>query len=143
MNDEKLEDIKVMSTVSFVIMLAGTIMCVGEEIDNIRTGRVSLWWLLLIFGMLTVVSLIIAIVSSRILKKRQSESYFSTIMYIQAILELIFRSLLGSHSAKLKKLNVSDENKAAKLWKDMCVGCDKESIVSFVLWNTDIWKGKN
>lgn len=33
MSDEKLEDIKVMSTVAFVIMLAGMIMNIGGEID--------------------------------------------------------------------------------------------------------------
>ena len=77
MNDEKLEDIKVMSTVSFVIMLAGTIMTAGEEIDNIRTGDISLWWLVLIFGILTVISFSVVVISSHILKKRQGESYFS------------------------------------------------------------------
>lgn len=111
MNDERLEDIKVMSTVSFFIMLAGTIMCAGTEIDNIRTGGMSLWWLVLIFGILTVISFVMAVVSSHILKKRQGESYFSAMMYIEAILEMVFPSLLGSHSAKLKKLNVSDANK--------------------------------
>lgn len=134
MNDEKLEDIKVMSTVSFVIMLAGTIMCIGGEIDNIRTREMSLWWLVLIFGILTVISFAIAVISSRILKKRQGESYFSAIMYIEAILEMFFPSLLSSHSAKLKKINVSEKNKATKLWKDMCAGCDKESIILFILW---------
>lgn len=103
MTDEKLEDLKVMSTVSFVIMLAATMMGVGEEIDNIRTGKVSLWWLVLIFGIFTVISFAIAAVSSHILKKGQGESYFSTMMYIEAILEMFFPSLLGSHSAKLKK----------------------------------------
>ncbi|MDE6434733.1 MAG: hypothetical protein K2L07_10965 [Lachnospiraceae bacterium] len=134
MNDKKLEDFKVMSTVSFVIMLAGTIMTAGGEIDNIRTGEMSLWWLVLIFGILTVISFAITVVSSRILKKRQGESYFSTMMYMKAILEMVFPSLLGSHSAKLKKLNVSDANKESNLWKDMCVGCDKENIISFILW---------
>ena len=135
MNDEKLEDIKVVSTVSFVIMMAGTIMGVGAGIDNIRTGgQGSLWWLVLIFGILTVISFAVVVISSRILKKRQGESYFSTMMYMEAILEMFFPSLLGSHSAKLKKLNVSNANKESNLWKDMCVGCDRESIVSFVLW---------
>ena len=134
MTDEKLEDLKVMSTVSFVIMLAGTIMCAGGEIDTIRTGEVSLWWLVLILGILTVISFAIAAVASHILKKRQGESYFSTMMYIEAILEMFFPSLSGSHSAKLKKFNVSDANKESNLWKDMCVGCDKECIISFILW---------
>lgn len=133
-SDERLEDIKVMSTVSFVIMLAGTIMCVGEEIDNIRTGGMSLWWLALIFGLLTVISFSIAVVSSCILKKRQGESYFSAMMYMKAIFEMFFPSLFSSHSAKLKNLNVSNANKESNLWKDMCSGCDKESIVSFILW---------
>lgn len=134
MNDEKLEDIKVVSTVSFVIMLAGTIMGVGAEADNIRTGKVSLWWLVLIFGILTVISFAVVVISSRILKKRQGQSYFSTMMYIEAILEMFFPSLSGSHSAKLKKLNVSNENKKSNLWKDMCVGCDIDNIISFILW---------
>ncbi len=133
-NDEKLEDIKIMSIVVFVVSLAGTIMGVGMEIDNIRTGGVSLWWLVLIFGILTVVSFIIAVVSSHILKKRQGKSYFSTWMYIEATLEIFFPSLLSSYSAKQEKLNVSEKNKETNLWKDMCVGYDIESIVSFVLW---------
>lgn len=135
MNDERLEDIKVVSTVSFVIMMAGTIMGVGAGIDNIRTGgQGSLWWLVLIFGILTVISFAVVVISSRILKKRQGESYFSTMMYMEAVLEIFFPSLLGSHSAKLKKLNVSDENKKSNLWKDMCVGCDIDNIISFILW---------
>ncbi len=134
MNDEKLEDVKVVSTVSFVIMMVGTIMGVGAEIDNIRTGEASLWWLVLIFGIPAVISFAVVVISSRILKKRQGESYFSTMMYMEAILEMFFPSLLGSRSAKLKKLNVSDANKKSNLWKNMCVGCDKESIISFILW---------
>ena len=102
--------------------------------DNIRTGGGPLRWLVLIFGILTVVSFIIAVVSSHILKKRQGKSYFSTKMYIEATLEIFFPSLLGSHSAKQEKLNVSKKNKETNLWKDMCVGYDIESIVSFVLW---------
>lgn len=134
MNDEKLEDIKIVSTVFFLIMLIGTIIGVGEEIDSIRTGGVSLWWLVLIFAILTVVSFIIAVVSSHILKKRQGKSYFSTKMYIEAALEMFFPSLYRFLFDKTRRAHVSKKNKETNLWKDMCVGYDKESIVSFVLW---------
>lgn len=134
MNDEKLEDLKVMSTVSFVIFSAITIMCIAEEIDNIRTGAMSLWFLIPISGIFTGISLLIAVISSFILKKRQGKSYFSNIMYIEAFLEVFFPSLSDSHSVKLRKNNVSEKNRKTGLWKDMCVGCDRERLISFLLW---------
>ncbi len=134
MNDEKIEDVKTASILFCVLMLVGTIVTAGGQIDEIRTDEEVCWWLVLIFAILAVVSFIIAVVSSHILKKRQGKSYFSTKMYMEAILEMFFPALLGSHSAKQEKLNVSKKNKETNLWKDMCVGYDKESIVSFVLW---------
>ena len=133
-NDEKLEDIKIGSIVFCAVMLVGTIVLVGGEIDGIRTGEGACWWLVLIFAIPAVVSFIIVVISSHILKKRQGKSYFSTKMYIEAILEMFFPSLLGSYPAKQAKFNVSKKNKETNLWKDMCVGYDKESIVSVVLW---------
>ena len=134
MNNEKLEDLKVMSTVSFVLSLAITIILIAGEIDSARNGEMSLWFLVLISGIATGISLVIAIVSSSILKKRQGKAYFSNKMYIEGFLEVFFPSLLGSYSAKLRKLNVSEKNKKTNLWKDLCIGYDKGSIISFVLW---------
>lgn len=134
MNNEKLEDLKVMSTVSFVICLIMTIMFLAGDLDSIKNGEASLWFLTLIGGIATGVSLIIAIVTSSTLKKRQGEAYFSTKMYIEGFFELFFPSLLESYSAELRKLNVSEKNKKTRLWQELCVGYDKTSIISFVLW---------
>ena len=135
MNDEKLEDIKIASEVVFAVMLVGVAVSIGAVFDNIRTDdEGSLWWMVLIFAIPAAISFAIAGISSCILKKRQGESYFSNMMYVKAILEMIFPTLLGSCSAKLKKLNVNDANKESNLWKDMCVGYDKENIISFILW---------
>lgn len=135
MTDEKLEDLKVMSSVSFVIWLACTIIVAGGEIDSARNGTVSLWILILIGVILTAVSLLIAVISSCILKKRQGEAYFSTAMYIKGFLEMFFPSLSkDSHPAKMRKRNISEKNKGTNLWKNMCVGWDKENIISFILW---------
>ncbi len=112
MTDEKLEDLKVMSSISFVIWLACTIIVAGGEIDSVRNGTVSLWILILIGAILTAVSLLIAVISSRILKKRQGEAYFSTAMYIKGFLEMFFPSLTkDSHPAKMRKRNISEKTK--------------------------------
>ena len=62
MTDEKLEDLKVMSSVSFVIWLACTIIVAGGEIDSARNDTVSLWILILIGVILTVVCLVISVI---------------------------------------------------------------------------------
>lgn len=124
MNNEKLEDLKVMSTVSFVLCLIMTIMCIMNDIDSVRNGTRPILFLSLIFGIATVVSLIIAIVTSSILKKREGKAYFSNKMYIEGFLEVFFPSLLGSYSAKLRKINVSEKNQKTNLWKKLCSEVD-------------------
>lgn len=134
MNDEKLEDLKISSTVLFIISLTATIMVVAGQIDAIKSGRASLIWLIVIGLIFTIGSLAVAIVSSYILKKRQRDNYWSSGMYFQALLEFFFPSMASSNSVKLKKLNVSDKNKQTKFWKEMCTGYYKESVVSFLFW---------
>ncbi|MBO5057714.1 MAG: hypothetical protein J5988_05560 [Eubacterium sp.] len=134
MKNEKLEDIKVMSTVSFVILFAMTIVVIAGELDSIRTGDVSFWFLILIFAICTAGSLLTAIVSSHILKKRQGKSYFSNIMYIEAFLEVFFPALSCSHSARMKKRSISEKDKKTGLWQNLCSGCDTKRIISFILW---------
>ena len=93
-----------------------------------------MWFFIILFGFAAIVCLIIAIVTSSILKKRQGESYFSTKMYLEGFLELFFPTFLGSRTAQIRKKNVSDKNKKTRLWKELCVGYDIQNIVSFVLW---------
>ncbi len=134
MNNEKLEDVKIMSSVMFVIFLIITIIFVAGEIDVLKNGGASVWFFILLFGLAAMVCLIVAIVTSSVLKKRQGELYFSNKMYLEGFLELFFPTLLGSRTAQIRKRNVSDKNKKTRLWKELCAGYDIESIVSFVAW---------
>lgn len=134
MNDEKLEDFKVMSATAAIIFGCGTAIGIGAEIDAYKNGGVSILPLLLIFSILTVISLIMALVSGHILKKRQGEEYFSAKDYITGFISMWFPNLTASHSAELRQLNVSDDNKKTKLWKRLCSGYDLDCIISFILW---------
>ncbi|MDE6434736.1 MAG: hypothetical protein K2L07_10980 [Lachnospiraceae bacterium] len=134
MRNEKLEDIKISSTVLFIISLIGTIMFVAAEIDAIKYGKASFIWLIIIALIFTIGSLVVAIVSSHILKKRQKDTYWSVSKYFQALFELLFPSMVSSNSVKLKKINVSNKNKQTNFWKEMCTGYYRGSIVSFIFW---------
>ena len=134
MNNEKLEDRKVVSTVSFVLCLIFTIMFIFGDIDSVKDGGKPVIFLSLISGIATVISFVIAVVTSFTLKKRQGKEYFSTKMYIESFIEVMFPSLMASYSSKLRKLNISEKNKNTRLWKELCVGYDKERIITFVLW---------
>lgn len=134
MKNDKLEDIKVVSTVAFVLSLTFTIILFASELDSIRTGAASLWFLDIICGICSLISLTVSIISSRILKKRQGKDYFSTLMYIEAFIELFCPSLLPSYRNSLKNLKVSKDNQETRLWKTLCVGYDKARVIIFILW---------
>ena len=65
MNDEKLEDLKISSTVIFIISLIGTIMFVAGEIDAIKYGKASMIWLIIIALIFTIGSLIVLIIPEK------------------------------------------------------------------------------
>ena len=73
MNNEKLEDRKVVSTVSFVLCLILTIMFISGDIDSVKDGGKPVVLLSLISGIATIISFVIAVVTSSTLKKRQGK----------------------------------------------------------------------
>lgn len=134
MKDSKLQNIKIMSSVVCVLALFGTLIMIGGEIDSINANSASGMILIIIFGIITIISFMTAVISSNVLRKRQGSDYWSVFTYIQALFETFFPCLTSSHSVKMKMKNVSEKNKKTNFWKDLCTGYDMEGIISFMLW---------